>query len=64
MGRLNPLTSYGAPLSEYKKAKINMLRKEFKVGVTMEEEKHLNELGSEIAVDRYARTIITNHWKN
>lgn len=64
MGKLNPLTSYGAPISEYKKAKLNMLRKEFKIDVTIEEENHLNTLESEIAIDRYCRTIISNHWKS
>lgn len=64
MGRHSALTSWDAPLPEYKKAKINLLKKEFKIDVTVEEENHLNELESEFAVDRYARTIINNHWKN
>lgn len=64
MGKLNPLTSYGAPISEYIKAKLNMLRKEFKIDVTLEEENHMNTLETEISIDRYARKIISNHWKN
>lgn len=64
MSRHSALTSYGAPISEYKNAKLNMLKKDFKIDVTQEEENHLNELESEIAIDRYSRTIINNHWKN
>ena len=60
----NPLTSLSAPLSEHKKAKLRLLRKDFQIDVTNEEEAYLNELESEIAVDRYARKIINNHWKN
>ena len=60
----NPLTNRLAPISEYKKAKLKLLRNDFKINVTAEEENHLNELESEIAIDRYCRKIISNHWKN
>ena len=60
----NPLTSANAPISEYRKAKLKLLRKEFKIDVTKEEESHLNELKTEMAIDRYCRKIISNHWKN
>ena len=64
MGRVSALTSYDAPISEYRKAKIKLLKKEFLIDVTAEEENHVNELESEIAIDRYCRKIINNHWKN
>ena len=64
MGRHSALTSWDAPLSEYRKAKLGLLRKDFKIDVTAEEEAHVNALESEIAIDRYCRTIISNHWKN
>ena len=64
MGRHSALTDWNAPISEYRKAKLSLLRKDFKIDVTMEEENYLNTLESEIAIDRYCRTIINNHWKN
>lgn len=53
-----------APLAEYRKAKLDLLKKDFRIDVTAEEEAHVYELESEIAVDRYCRKIINNHWKN
>ena len=54
---------YGTPtITEYKKLKLKMLRKEFMIDVTPEEEEHLNGLQSEIAIDNYCRKIIRNHW--
>lgn len=64
MGRHSALTSWDAPISEYRKAKLKLLHRDFKIDVTTEEENHLNSLESEIAIDRYCRTIISNHWKN
>lgn len=64
MGRHSALTSWDAPISEYRKAKLNLLRKEFMIDVTSEEENHLNTLETVISVDRYCRKIINNHWKN
>ena len=58
------LTNPNVPISEYKKAKLKLLRRDFMIDVTVEEESHLNELESEIAIDRYCRKIISNHWKN
>ena len=63
MGRLNPLTAYGAPISEYKKAKLKILKRDFQIDVTIDEQEHLNELESEIAIDRYCRMIISSHWR-
>ena len=63
MGRHSALTSCGAPISEYRKAKLKMLREDFMIDVTDEELNHLNTLESEISIDRYARKIINNHWK-
>jgi hypothetical protein len=51
-------------IDTYRKLKLEMLRKEFKIGVTCAEEEHLNTLLSEIAIDNYCRKIISNHWKN
>lgn len=59
----NALTSCTAPLSEYRKAKINLLKKDFQIDITVEEEADVNKLESEIAIDRYCRKIINNHWK-
>ena len=60
----NALTSYTAPLSEYRKAKIRLLKRDFNIDVTEDEEAHVNGLESEIAIDRYCRKIINNHWKS
>ena len=51
-------------VNTYRKLKLKLLRKEFQIDVTPEEESHLNELQSEIAIDNYCRKIISNHWKN
>jgi hypothetical protein len=64
MGKINALNSVNAPISEYRKAKLKLLRKEFRIDVTDEEENHLNTLETQFSVDRYCRTIIDNHWKN
>ena len=45
-------------LDSYKKHKINMLKKQFCVSVTDEQEEYLNSLQSEIAVDNYARSLM------
>ena len=47
----------GISLPTYKKMKINMLVKDFKFSLTVEERDHLNQLESELAVDRYCRTL-------
>ena len=50
-------------INEYRKLKLEMLRKDFGVGVTGAEEAHLNELQSEIAIDNYCRKILRDHWR-
>ena len=51
-------------VNTYRKLKLKLLRKEFQIDVTPEEENHLNELQSEIAIDNYCRKIINNHWEH
>ena len=43
----NPLVNSNVPISEYKKAKLKLLRKDFRINVTKEEENHVNELETE-----------------
>ena len=49
-------------IKTYRKQKIKMLEKEFMLSLTPEEKNHINELETEAAIDRYARTIIKKHW--
>ena len=50
-------------LSQYKKAKVKMLTRDFLIKLTSEQIEHINSLASEIEVDRYARTILDNAWE-
>ena len=45
-------------LDEYKRNKIKMLKRQFCVRLTEEQEEHINSLKSEIAVDTYARSLM------
>lgn len=49
-------------IEAYRKQKIRMLEKEFLIPLTLEEKVHINELETEAAIDRYARTLLRNHW--
>lgn len=46
----------------YRKQKIKMLEKDFMLKLSSEEKAHINELETIAAIDRYARTILKNHW--
>ena len=45
-------------LDSYKRHKIRMLKRQFYVRMTDEQEEYLNSLQSEIAVDNYARSLM------
>ena len=45
-------------LEKYKEVKISMLKRQFYVPITDEQEEYLNNLQSEIAVDNYARSLM------
>ena len=49
-------------IKTYRRQKIQMLEKEFKLNLTSDEKNHFNELETEAAIDRYARTVIKQHW--
>ena len=58
-------TGYGAKtmsIKTYRKMKIKMLERDFKIPLNKEEKDHINALETEAAIDRYARTILLNHW--
>ena len=59
----NAISNANAPLNEYKKAKIKLLERDFYINVTEEERMHIETLESQMAVDRYCRTILKNRWK-
>lgn len=46
----------------YRKQKIKMLEKDFLLNLSTEEKNRINELETIAAIDRYARTILRNHW--
>lgn len=45
-------------LDSYKRHKVKMLKKQFCVRMTDEQEEYLNSLKSEIAIDNYARSLM------
>lgn len=49
-------------IKTYRKAKIKMLEKDFKIPLTADEKAHFNTLETEAAIDRYARTILHSRW--
>ena len=51
------MTEKKMSLESYKKAKIRMLKKEFCIQLTEEQEEHINSLQSEIAIDNYVRGL-------
>lgn len=52
----------GMSITSYRKYKIKILEKDFKIALKKEEKDRINELETEAAIDRYARTILLNHW--
>ena len=44
-------------LHDYKKAKIRMLKYEFKFRLTDEEQNHITQLKDELAIERYCRKL-------
>lgn len=52
----------GTNIKTYRRQKIKMLEKEFMLTLTTEEKNHFNELETEAAIDRYARTLLSKHW--
>ena len=44
-------------LQDYKKAKIKMLKNEFKFKISNEEQNHINQLEDELAIERYCRKL-------
>lgn len=51
-------------LKSYKKMKIKMLTKEFKIPMTEAERNHMNELRDEYAVDRFCNSIFDKYFEN
>ena len=51
------MTEKKVSLESYKRAKIRMLKNEFRIQLTEEQEEHINNLKSEIAIDNYARGL-------
>lgn len=49
-------------IKAYRKMKIKMLEKDFMVTLKKEEKDRINELETEAAIDRYARTILLTRW--
>lgn len=49
-------------IEDYKSAKIRMLEKEFMIHLKPHEREHFESLQTEMAVDRYARTILQSRW--
>ena len=48
-------------IKTYRKMKIKMLKKDFMIPLKKEEENRINELETEAAVDRYARTLLLKY---
>lgn len=55
---MSNLSNKKMSLGSYKKAKIRILKKEFRIQLTEEQEEHINSLKSEIAIDNYARSLL------
>lgn len=49
-------------LSSYKKWKIKMLKKDFCIKLSPDEEKHINNLKTEMEIDRYIHTLLNKAW--
>ena len=49
-------------IADYRKAKIKMLEREFMIPLKEDEREHFATLQTEIAIDRYARTILQRRW--
>jgi hypothetical protein len=55
---MSNLSNKKMSLGSYKKAKIRMLKNEFRIQLTEEQEEHINSLQSEIAIDNYVRGLL------
>jgi len=49
-------------LNAYRKAKLKMLKKDFRIYLTDEELAHAEELKTEIAIDNFCITMIRTHY--
>lgn len=62
MSPVGNINNMQLPIKAYRKAKIRMLEKEFIIPLKQEEKEHFETLQNEIAIDNYARTLISRHW--
>ena len=49
-------------INSYRKAKLKMLNRDFRITLTDEELAHVNTLKSEIAIDNFCISVINRHW--
>lgn len=49
-------------LPNYKKWKLKLLEKDFCIKVSPEEKEHINDLKTEMEVDRYAHKLLDKAW--
>lgn len=49
-------------IDEYRKDKMLMLSRDFRIGLKQHEIDHLMTLKTEIAIDQYVRTILKSRW--
>jgi hypothetical protein len=48
--------------AKYIKAKVKILKRDFCIKPTKEEEEHLYELATQISIDNAIQSIIDRHW--
>jgi hypothetical protein len=49
-------------IDTYRKAKLKMLKSDFKIRLTDEEIAHANTLTTEVKIDRFCLTMLNKYW--
>ena len=49
-------------IKQYRRDKIEMLKRDMKIKLTPEQKLHFGELTTEIQIDNYARKVINDAW--
>lgn len=62
MSPVGNINNMQLPIKAYRKAKMKMLEREFMIALKPVEKEHFETLQTEIAIDRYFRTIIQSRW--
>jgi hypothetical protein len=63
MGKSKYYNPKQTPLEAYRKRKLRILERDFRIKITAEELKHAETLTSEIQIDQFCLGMINKYWR-